>query len=170
LWDVETGTERTVLKAHTDAVGFVRFSPDGKTLASGARDEAKLWDVATGTERTALKGYTFKLSFVEFSPDGKTLLAGAKLWDVATGTERAALWGDKMLHRVAFSPDSKMLASTNEDRTIIKLWDVATGTERAVLKAPTDGVIVVAVSPDGKTLASGGKDGEVMLWTVAPGK
>jgi WD40 repeat protein len=34
----------------------------------------------------------------------------------------------------------------------------------------TDGVTSVAFSPDGKTLASGGKDRAVRLWEVATGK
>jgi WD40 repeat protein len=49
LWDVATGKEQATLKGHKEAVVCVAYSPDGKTLASGSRDETiKLWDVATG--------------------------------------------------------------------------------------------------------------------------
>src|SRR5262245_17904119 len=54
---------------------------------------------------------------------------------------------------VAFSPDSKTLASASYDGTL-KLWDMTTGKERATLKGHTGCVGAVAFSPDGKTLAS----------------
>ena len=55
---------------------------------------------------------------------------------------------------VAFSPDSKTLASASYDGTL-KLWDMTTGKERATLGEYTGCLGCVAFSPDGKTLASG---------------
>jgi WD40 repeat protein len=70
---------------------------------------------------------------------------------------------------LAFSPDSRTLASTGEDRTI-KLWEVLTGKERLTLRGHTDKVLSVAFSPDGKTLASGGTDRSARVWDLAAGK
>jgi WD40 repeat protein len=52
----------------------------------------------------------------------------------------------------------------------VKLWDVATGQVRAILKGHRDFVSAVVFSPDGKTLASCGRDGQVKLWDVATRK
>jgi WD40 repeat protein len=57
------------------------------------------------------------------------------------------------LSSLAFSPDGKVLVSGSHDATI-RLWDLRTGREQAVLKGHTSPVWSVAISPDGKTLAS----------------
>ena len=70
---------------------------------------------------------------------------------------------------MAFSPDSKILASGNQDSTI-KLWDVANRKEKSILKGHSKDVSGVAFSPDGKTLASGSRDSTIKLWDVAATK
>ena len=78
---------------------------------------------------------------------------------------------------VAFSPDSKTLASASYDGTL-KLWDMTTGKERATLGEYTGCLGCVAFSPDGKTLASGIIGSleifpdlkNVKVWDVATGK
>ena len=59
LWDVSTGKHLKTLTGHTDSVGSVYFSPDGKTLASGSGDDTiRLWDVSTGRLLKAFTGHT----------------------------------------------------------------------------------------------------------------
>ena len=74
---------------------------------------------------------------------------------------------------MAFSPDSKRLASADADGTVT-LWNTATRQEvGAPLPAATGtggGVNGVAFSPDGTLLASADADGTVKLWNTATGK
>jgi len=58
---------------------------------------------------------------------------------------------------VAFSPDSRWLASGGKDN-VIKIWDLATGNILRTLYGHTGNVNALAVSPDGKLLASGSGD------------
>jgi WD40 repeat protein len=75
---------------------------------------------------------------------------------------------------VAFSPDSKQLASGSLYGTV-SLWDPATGAALQTLTPkPYDNYTFVSVSavaflPDGKQLASGSSDGTVRLWDPATG-
>jgi WD40 repeat protein len=63
-----------------------------------------------------------------------------------------------------------MLASGGEDRTV-RLWDVAQAlAERDVLAAHVGGVVSLAFTPDGQTLASGGSDGQIRTWAVSNGQ
>ncbi|MBI4681872.1 MAG: PD40 domain-containing protein [Nitrospirae bacterium] len=83
------------------------------------------------------------------------------------GGKIKTLDGHSIVISVSFSPDGKMLASGNYDKTII-LWDTATGEKIRTLKS--DGIaIFVSFSPDGKTLASCG-DKIILIWDVATGQ
>jgi WD40 repeat protein/tRNA A-37 threonylcarbamoyl transferase component Bud32 len=75
---------------------------------------------------------------------------------------------------IAFSPDSRNLASTSQDTTI-KLWDATTGQLQTTLfqehlEGLPEGLSTVAFSPDGRTLVSSRWDKPPRLWDVATGK
>src|SRR6266568_880365 len=64
---------------------------------------------------------------------------------------------------VAWSPDSKRLASVSDDKTV-QIWDVASSNRIFIYRDHTGSVIAVAWSPDGKRIASGGDDKTVRVW------
>jgi WD40 repeat protein/serine/threonine protein kinase len=70
---------------------------------------------------------------------------------------------------VAYSPDSKRLASISRDKTA-KVWDAETGQEFLTLKGQTGGFGSVVFSPDGKRLASASGDQTVKVWDAQTGQ
>jgi WD40 repeat protein len=201
-WDVATGKERLRVPANSGAISALALAPDGKTVAVGGLcwddklhshvvpGEVKVYDLDTGEERFRCDGIVGQESgnVLGFSANGRLLAVdiddklgvAIDVWDVTTGRKRATLSGHRgEVWGVAFSPDSKLLASVGgvqnaETRSYtegeIKLWDVATGKDRAGFDRQTHPVTAVAFAPDGKTFATGSTDGSVRLWDAATGK
>ena len=121
-----------------------------------------------------------------FSPNGQLLAFVSKgienpglsvvLWDL-TRREVVVTFDGATDHlgSPAFSSDGKTLAAACDaegSTMVVRLWDMATKKEYASLKG---GHGPLAFSPDGKTLASGGKNADetdrgLKLWDVATRK
>lgn len=100
---------------------------------------------------------------VAFTPDGRRVVSGgfdswADLWDVRTGKRLWQFRGDDAIQSIAIDPEGKRLALAHfEDRKIIH-YELATGKKLAACPGHRDGTKFVVFSPDGKWLASAGKD------------
>ncbi|MEP7273002.1 MAG: AAA-like domain-containing protein [Acidobacteriota bacterium] len=173
LWDTKTWKVTRTFKTRGIVTGAIVYSPDGKLLAFGSKDEtASLWDLSSGGERFVLRGHAGYVQALAFSPDGKLLATGGedriiRLWQVDTGQELNEMRGHTdSVHGLAFSPDGKLLVSSSWDTTL-KLWDVNTRREVATLTGHTSESENVAFSPDGKLIASTSLDSTIKLWDAA---
>jgi WD40 repeat protein len=114
---------------------------------------------------------------VAYSPDGKTLAVGISnlidLRDAETLDEveppRRLAGHAGQVFVLAWSPDSKLLASGSIDDAVVRLWNASDGRQVRQFEGHTDWIRGVVFSPDGKTLATGSFDKTVRLWDVASG-
>ncbi|MEU7576054.1 caspase family protein [Streptomyces sp. NPDC041068] len=188
LWDPVTGAVRHRLRGH-DWVNEVAFSADGGMLVSAGDDGAvRLWNPRTGKPLRSIVAHENGVASAAFSADGALLAtAGSaldpgddqtvRLWDPATGQRiRSVEAGREGFWKLAFSPGGTALAGASTEGAV-RLWNPATGRAIRTLddtdlqdtdfEETSHFSVSLAFSPDGTRLASGGFDGEVMLWDPA---
>jgi len=105
------------------------------------------------------------------APDTRLIALGGsdktiRIRDVAAARETHVLTcGRGGEHRLAFSPDGKLLATGSG-----RLWDVESGKEVRWTQEYRGGGLAVAFSPDGRLLALCGEHHAVGVWEVSAGK
>jgi RNA polymerase sigma factor (sigma-70 family) len=179
LWDPATGKELRHWQAHAFyRVSALAFSPDGKTLLSGGAGDSslRLWDPATGQERLPFGGPRNGILWLRFTADGRSVRLGShdatvRSWDWAADRERVLAAGPvAYLNLSRFSPDGRVRASAHNQKHTVTVWDDPASAEGRLLGKHDGTIGDLALSADGKLLATGGEGGEVHLWDVPAGK
>jgi WD40 repeat protein len=172
LCDAETGQEKSAHTGHVWGITKLALSPDGKTLATGdpGDDAVRLWDIGTGRQvgrwtvghEPQIHAQDGSSQGLAFSPDGALLTLmydhdRIRLWDVPKRRELNA-WSPGLVNgdvALAFLPGGKALASKGD--AVLKLWEVPTGKQLRDFPLQPEGHVIqgFALSPDGKTLATG---------------
>lgn len=145
------------------------ISPDGQTLVTGS---------ATGREEPS------SLAIGKSHRKKRSQASSIKVWDVPTGRLLYTLPTRYPVWSVAISPDGKTLVSSttnvssdtqqsprdnSSDRGNLQIWSLRTGNLlHTIPKSPDDGMYI-AISPDGKMLASGANEA-IKLWNLQTGE
>ncbi|KAJ7875853.1 hypothetical protein B0H13DRAFT_2668785 [Mycena leptocephala] len=198
IWSLTNGEETPTVLRHPNRVQSVALSPDGSRIAAGSgrnsdgpqSDEngITIWNFATGEVEHKLLGHVCAhVASVAFSPDGTRIASGywdgaVVIWNVQT-EEKLHTFNHLSMYwvsSVSFSPDGGWLASGSGD---VRIWTVTAGGENLKHRDPTEseaagftsfsqhqGVISLALSPDGSHLVSSHQDKTARIWDVATGE
>lgn len=178
LWNARTGTLVAELpKEETDVIG-VALSPTDNRLATAVFGRVAVWtSLITHPEPLWSRNVREPLR-VAFSPDGDAIAVGVfsnngdwtkknvptvMIYDAETGEQLETASFDRAIMELAFSPDSRFLASIDWDGRV-EIYDRRD--HRSVLSERAHPIVgySVAFSPDGQTLATASASGDVKFW------
>ena len=178
VWDAESGDLLRALPGHPERVRGLTMSGDGRLIASSSTDGlVKVWDYRAGRLLQTFTNHVGKwVRAVAFSPDGRRLVPAAydgklSVWDVASG---AVLHTFPMPGRVAdvlFTPDARFIvtASREESNPVIRFLEAESGKVSRTLDH-SNLLANIALSRDGRWLASCRGQGVVRLWALPEGR
>jgi eukaryotic-like serine/threonine-protein kinase len=135
--DLPAGTERWTAQGADDWSATLRFSTDGRILASGSGrggSDIRLWEAASGKELGRLNGHSSWITALSFGSDNRIVASASgdqtvRVWDLETMQPFKVLRGHKReIRSLALVPNSKMLVSGSADGSVY-VWD-AQGIER----------------------------------------
>ncbi|HET7697153.1 MAG TPA: AAA-like domain-containing protein [Vicinamibacterales bacterium] len=175
VWPVEgpgrVDQDAAVLEGHTDVVTGLVFTPDDRRLISTSYDgTVRIWDWrARQAAATLTQGGRIGLA-PSLSSDGRLIAVkdderGVVVWDVVAARETRALPSTPALTGAVFTPDGRLVACGNFN---LVLWDVTRETPLSRLETSVNVGPNLAMSPDGRTLISGNRQGEVTFWSISP--
>lgn len=167
--------QRKLLKEqyiNVDRILALQFSPDGRLLVCGFRDQlVSVWDIDTGACIATLPGHNGSIMSAKFSTEGNLLVTGSadrtvRVWDIVLQNCLHVLHGhENAVRDVTISEDNRLVASGSEDRTV-RVWDLPSERCIAKLSGHTARVSAVAFSPDHRRLASGSEDTTIRFWDI----
>jgi WD40 repeat protein len=194
VWDPQTGKLKVALKGNEKPVGTVAFSPEGTTLASGSDDPAvRLFDIEKGTEIVNLSADLDKRSkaqiyCVTFSPNGKLVAAvngngQLQIWNPSLEKGKRLVSGldahpGYNAFQVVFGKDTSVIFTSGADgkaKQIVGLGPDGENLPNHGRPTPIEGhapgsnVTGLAVSRDGKFLATGASDKTIRLYDLSGG-
>lgn len=158
LWDVATAKSAGTLGGAAGGMWGLDWSRDGKLLACGGYGRTlHVFDVSTSEEVKTIPNANERLiRALGFSPNGDRVITGGggatRLWDVKTGKAIESSFPPEQCPSIL--PNGEVMAAWSFKPGTITLCDVPSGKFRSSWKAEDPWIDGIAVSADGRFVAS----------------
>ena len=178
VWDVRSGSLRFTLTGHQSEVEGLRFSKDGKRLASCSYEGIRIWSVETGTQLTLLEGHESVVKAVDFGSNNNLVVSGAedstvRTWNVASAATISLPYPGR-IGAVAISRDGKyaVIGEKNayDKPNQVVIYELGTLRVLRELIPHVDDIIRVDFSPDGQHFAVADAVGVVRIFDFQSGE
>ena len=178
LWDLATGKPLFTLKGCESRVDDLLFDGTGRLFSRDMQGAIQGWNTRHDPAVLSLKqgGFSGWQNYLLFDAENLrlTLFGTPRLetWDLVTGESLRRLEpiGSK-LRSVALSADGKRVARLEPAKGSIEICDAESLEPLHTIETGhTDFIIAVALSPDGRQLATGGQDRVIKLWNLDGGE
>ncbi len=167
-------------RGHAARVNTIRWSPDGKHIASASDDNTvQIWDAITGMHVTTYDGDTGFECAVAWSPDGKSIVVGGEnrtvnIIDALTGDQRFAYKVEaQVVAAIDWSPSGKYLAFASANiwpyrssEDIVEIIEASTMYDVFTYRTNPRATASLHWSPESSYLASAGYDGLVEILDI----
>ena len=183
--EAEVGNETTTwLSQHVGRVLCALYHPDGTYFATGSEDKTiKVWHPENHTVLVNFDGNDDAVYSLAYAAGDELIVSGSadntiRSWRVTVGgtsgpeAYTGALVREYNGHQgPVYSVDCGMwnnqeiIASGSADTSVI-IWNLRSGNRRRTFDEPTDAVYAVQLSPNGRLVAAGGRDGVVRIWHI----
>lgn len=148
---------------HTSVVCCVKFSNNGKLLATGCNKTTQIYNVTDGNLIARLSDDT-NTNTTTTSKNNTIDNNNNKPFHSSTTTS-----SDLYIRSLCFSPDTKFLATGAEDH-LIRIWDLNNNKILKILSGHKQDIYSLAYFPNGNKLVSGSGDRTVKIWDINSGQ
>lgn len=161
-----------ILNGSKDDIKATAVAANGSFAASvDANGNISLWDLKSWNLVDSFKSGRGQLNAVAFSPDSKLLVTGgndkeAIVWSVVDKRQLYKLKIRDKITSIAFAGNYAVAIGTDSKRFFV--WEYKKNGDPVKVSTGRD-VLALAATPDGRQIATGSSDNDLMIWDSAKG-
>lgn len=184
IWTLGDPEPVLVMKSGGLPINGVAWSPNGRLLAAAIGDDTRptrqgkviVWNAESGEVAHDFELHAKSATGVAFSPNGKYVASSGvdehvNVYNLETNKPLGFFAGhSRPTNAVVFHPDEETAISISGGRAVgkneLKIWEFDSGDEVGTVEAHEARISALALSHDGRRVATGGQDKTVVIWNV----
>lgn len=165
---------------HQQEICGLKYSPDGKQLASGSNDNTcKIWDIAMNQPVHTFNDSIAAVKAVSWCPYQSNILATGsgtadryiRLYNTQTGVMQHSVDSGSQVCSILWNKyDKELISAHGFTLNQLTVWKYPSMISTHQLTGHTSRVLHTALSPDGTTICSAAADETLRFWVISNGQ